>query len=526
MRTKPIGIAVAALIAMLGASSPRAATVDGTVKVGGVVLDETGDRSAVQETYDIYDGFAVSQVLLNGRLDRGHSFQLDVRDANLDSRQGSFLYRIPRTLKVTASYDQHRQVFDPARAVTSERKNWKVGADYMAGRWFGVTGSFGYITRDGDRLPFPTGGNVLGTPTQSVLGTQYDNALKIGEFSIHGQKDRRGGAVSYRISDYSDDLNGDADRKGQVVSARLYAPSPLYDKWTHMLRGSYGVRKLSTGGLEYKMSNFQYTGVVEPVRTWQVRYRFEANRVDDQSTKLKTDRFQNDLDVTYFYPKGQLMAGYGYETNDDDQTLTYYNSWRAAATFRQGRWITAKVNYAGRIKNDQEDLTLLKDVEAWRVRGNLQIAPVKSVTFGGEYANRQRQLPDLDVSIDGNVISGFGSYSLERWGSVTGNYSFSDDEYDDRVGRFRTKSHIATGRAEFTRVKNLRLAGGVTYMDIKRDLNIEKSSVFAEGAYQVFKDYAVEVQYNVYNYDDYILLDRYYTANVVRFNLVYNLKLR
>jgi hypothetical protein len=63
----------------------------------------------------------------------------------------------------------------------------------------------------------------------------------------------------------------------------------------------------------------------------------------------------------------------------------------------------------------------------------------------------------------------------------------------------------------------------VAYLDIGKDLNIEKSSIFAEGAYTILRDYQIEVQYNVYNYDDYILIDRYYTANVVRVNLVYNL---
>ena len=36
-------------------------------------------------------------------------------------------------------------------------------------------------------------------------------------------------------------------------------------------------------------------------------------------------------------------------------------------------------------------------------------------------------------------------------------------------------------------------------------------------------DYHVEVKYNVYNYDDYILLDRYYTANVVWVNVAWDL---
>ena len=69
MRARPIGILAAMMIVAFGASSSYATTLDGTVKVGGIILDEEGDRSAVQETYDVYDGFAVSQVR------RVHSWQ-------------------------------------------------------------------------------------------------------------------------------------------------------------------------------------------------------------------------------------------------------------------------------------------------------------------------------------------------------------------------------------------------------------------------------------------------------------------
>ncbi len=41
--------------------------------------------------------------------------------------------------------------------------------------------------------------------------------------------------------------------------------------------------------------------------------------------------------------------------------------------------------------------------------------------------------------------------------------------------------------------------------------------------YTVLDDLHVEVKYNVYNYDDYMILNRYYTANVVWFNVAYDL---
>ncbi len=518
MRTIAITNLAVALVVTLAASSAWAGTVDGTVKMGGVIFNETGDLSAVQETYNVHDGFALTQIQLSGRLNPRSYFMMDLRDVNLDSRQGDFLYRVPGWLKLTAGYDQDRQVFDPGRAVHSMRKDLKVGAEVTPSKWLGLSGFFNYLTRDGDRLSYPAG-------TASALGDTYDNTLVTGQWTAEVRKGRRGGAISYSHSGYSDNRNRAADRTGRVVSARLYTPSPFYDKWTHLMRAAFGVRKLSNSDIDYTLANFQYTGIVQPVETFLLKYNFDANRIDNESTGLRTDRFQNDLDATLFYKYGRLTGGYGYETNDDDRTLTSYQSWRAGASFRIKKVVGAQVDYAGRVKKDTEELTLLKDVEASRFRASLNLEPVNHVVLNGGYSRRERELTDIGVKVDGDVVNASGRFDQERWGSLSGDYTYSIDKYRDLAGRFDANSHIVTARAEFVRIRNLRLAGGVTYLDIRKDLDIEKSMLLAEGSYRVLRDYHLEVKYNVYNYDDYILLDRYYTANVLRINLAYDLHL-
>jgi hypothetical protein len=337
------------------------------------------------------------------------------------------------------------------------------------------------------------------------------------------RKDRRGAALSYRVSDYTDELNAAADRTGQVVAARVYTPCFFYDKWTHLVRGAYGVRKLSDNDIDYTLANFQYTGVVQPIDAFQFKYNFDANRIDNESTAFKTDRFQNNVDASYFYKYGRLSGGYGYETNDDDRRLTSYHSWRAGTAFHYERYVRAKFDYAGRVKKDQEELTLLNDVEASQIRARLEVQPIDDVVVGGGFTRREREFPDIGVETEGDAISAFARYSYPAWGALSGDYTYSTDEYVDLYDGFDTESHVVTGRVVFERIRNLWLASGVTYMDIGKDLDIEKSMVFVEGVYTVLDDYHLEVKYNVYNYDDYIMLDRYYTANVLWFNVVYDL---
>lgn len=509
-------IIVVMLTVALTAAAAWAGQWDATVKLGGIVLDEEGDKSAVQETYNIHDGFNLSEIHLTGSLNPQHYFTLSLREVNLDARQGDLVYRMPGMVRFNAHFDQHRQVFDPARAVTSDRKDWRFGATVTPLKWLDFNAGLNYQTREGDRLSYPAG-------TVSNLGSKYDYALVTGNVGAEARYGKRGLAVNYRFTDYSDELSEVTDRQGQVVSARVHMPCFFYDKWTHMLRGSLGKRELKNGDLDYELSTFAYTGVIRPIHAFQFRYNFDAERVDDKSTELKTDRIENNFDLTYFNRVGRIYGGYGYETNDDDKTLTSYNSWRAGIALRPDKHFMLKAHYAGRVKEDKEDLTLLRDVEAHRFRGDVEVRPIDWISVGGGYSIRKRDYPDIDVSADGQMARAYGRLDYADWGSVTGEYTYSLDDYDDLAAGFEAESNIYTTRLDFDRIQDLNLAGGLTYVEVRRDLDIQKYFFFLEGMYTVLDDYHLEVKYNRYEYDDFILLDRYYTANVVWINVAYDL---
>jgi hypothetical protein len=510
-------IPIAAALLVLAAATAAAGTLHGTVQVGGVFVDETGDPTTVQETYNLEEGFALSRIRLMGNLDPRSTFMLDLRDLNLRSRAGDLTLRVPGRFKLTAGYDQDRYLFDPGRGVTSERKDWQAGLQYTPSRWLALSGDVSLQAREGERLAYPAG-------TVSALGTAYDDGLVTGQVAGDVRRGRRGGGVSLRMSSYSNELLPAADRTGRVWAGRFYAPMPFYAQWNNLVRASYGTRELSGGDVEWTTQGFQYTAVIQPRESYELRYAFDANRLEDDAADLTTDRFQNDVDATWHHRYGRLTAGYGYEMNDDDRALTTYRSWRAGLTLRPDPRVNARVDYAGRVKKDQEELTLLKDIEASRVRARLEVRPVELLTLGGDYSKRERELPDIGVSVDGTVAGASLRYEVPSWGAVSADYSHAEDEYVDRLAGFTTQSDIVTTRLEVARIPNLRVAGGFTYLDIGKDLDIEKSMVFAEGTLKLAERYHLGVKYNCYNYDDYVLLDRYYTANVVRVELGYDLR--
>lgn len=515
---KSLGLAF--LLTALAASAGLAGDLNGTLKLGYIVKDETaGDISAIQETYNIYEGFAVSQVKLNGRLGGRNYFNLDVNDINLNSRRGRFAYRVPDVGKLTVRYDRYRQLYDMDGSVTSERENWRIGGVLTPRKGLRITGDYSIQNKNGDRLATPEG-------TNSFLGNQYDYGLQTGRFEVEARRGSRGLAAGYELSRFTDGDLTLAKRKGDIFSLRANGSDFLFPtKVSHFLRGSYGKQRLTEADLDYQLGAFQYLGTVRPSRAFQFQYRLDLSRIDNQSTRLQTDLVRNDFDLTWYNGIGKLFGGFGYVTNDDDVTLTSYNVWRVGGTASYGKWVTGKLSYATSEKEDQAKRTLLKDIESSRLRASIHARPSDPLTLGVSYVDRVREFPIIRVKATGQRYSAFGRYAVQGKGAINLDYSYSDEEYIDRVAGFDADNHTVTGRIDINAIKDLRLSAGLTYLDIGKDMDVEKSIMMFEGHYTLMNDYFIELKYNVYNYDDYVLLDRYYTANVVWVNIGYNLSL-
>lgn len=504
--------------AMLPTQPALAGTVGGTLEVGTVNVEKTwGDPSTMPEAWDIYDGFTVSRLNLEGTAGHRSAFGLDLRDVTRNNANGMFNYRLADLGGLTVRHARTRQLYDADGQVSAERRDWRAGLRLTPTPAFRLTADYGRQSRAGDRWALPAG-------TMSALGSAYDYVLQTHLVEGEVRKDGRMFAAGWEGSRLTDDTDADMDRRGDVFSARASVPCLLLPgRVNHFVRASYGKQELAATGLEVTMAAFQYLGTVRATDAVELRYRLGLDRTESDATGLQTDRTRNDLDATWRHAKGSLFAGYGFATTDDDVTLTDTNTWRVGGTLRDGdRW-QLRASYATSDKDDQESLTLLKDIESSRLKANLQVKLLDQLTVGGGYQQRDRDYPALDVTATGKRTHGFARAALAGWGTASVEYAYSDDEYVDLAGAFRADNSSVTARVDLTGVEHLRLGGGLTYLDLGKDLDVEKSILTFDGAYDLTKDYFVSVRYNVYNYDDFVLLDRYFTTNVVWLNVGYKL---
>jgi len=496
---------------------------DGQIRMGGIVKDETGDKSVMQETFNVYEGFSVTSLYLQGRFNPRTHLRFDLNDINLDDRNGQLEFRRSGVFSLRSRYDESRFVFDPVGALDASRKDFWSRLSLTPTKWFWLAADYNLQTREGDRLGYPSG-------VQSALGTRYDSDLN--RYRVEAQMRASsgiGGTIAVDGVDLTDNLSALNGREGRVYSANVHVPGVFYDRLTHVVRASLGRNELKESGLGYDVTTVQYTGLLAPWPALRAKYRFYGGQVEDEATDLQTNRYIHDGDVEVRYRIATLSGGYGWEAWDDDRSVTTYDNIRAALALRDpGDKVTARFAWSTRNKEDEEDITLLRDTEYARWDARIDTKPVTGITVGGRFAERTREMPDVGAQADGFYASAYGRYDRQFSGDsgvdaahVELSYQYSDDDYDNAVGAYHVKSNFVTGRVHADVFDKVKAGAGVTFMSISEDLDIDKSILSFDLGYALPRGFSVDAKYNVYNYDDYLVDGRYYTANVVWVNVGY-----
>lgn len=515
-----VGVLIAANAA--GTASAADWTLDGKLRLGGVWLDQEGNESTMPETYDIYDGFFLSSIYLKGRKDSNTHVTLDLTDINQDNRKGVFDFRQSGLLHVRSRFTESRWVFDPTGVADASRRNWNNRVSWTPYEFLWFSADYNLQTRDGDRIGLNPG-------LEGWLGTGYNSELHRYRFAAQARANNGiGGTVAYDGVTERDAIDHERERDGYVVSANLHVPGFYIEDLTHVLRGAVGRSEIRQGDVGFDMINFQYTGIWRALDWLRLRYRLYSSEVEDEATTLKTNNYRHDFDGTLSNRIAVLMLGYGWEGLDDDRAVTTTNKFRGSFSLRdpQNR-ISGRVSLDARDKEDAEAVTLLQDVESQRFDVRVDARPIAQLSMGARYSDRDREYPNIRTEVMGQAVTTYAAWSQpagdERI-SVTQvgvEYTYSDDEYDNRYGRERITSHAVTGRVGVTVMEDLDLMGSFTYLSLEEDLDLDKSIVSVGAGYRFPHGFLADVKYNAYNYDDYLLSDRVYTANVIWFNVGY-----
>ena len=496
---------------------------EGRIRMGGTLIDDTGDKSIMQDTYNLYEGFSLSSLYLKGQTNPFTHLLLDLTDVNLGDRRGRLDFRRVGALHLESTYAESRYVFDASGNIDARRRNSQNTLTYTPARWLWLSGDYNLQTRTGDRIPLNPG-------PPGWLGTAYDSKLNRwrGEAQMRAASGI-GGTVAYDGVRQNDALDDRRERSGYVVSANLQLPHLLVQRLTNIVRGAVGRSELPYSGLGFDLKNIQYTGLLDATRWSRIKYRFYASSIDDEATRMRTDNFIHDVDVSARWRRALASAGYGWEALDDDHAITTSQTWRGALSLSTAEnKVSGRVAYSARNTDDEEATTLIKDREFARLDVRLDARPKPAFSLGGRVANRDRTMPDISSEANGWTGTAYTTWRYEHFGDkgviagdLGADYTYADDDFDTTTGHEQVISHAATARLNITFHDRIDTQASVTYFKAGEDLDIRKSIVSVGLGYHFKNGFSADARYNAYNYDDYLVLARYYTANVVWLNVGY-----
>jgi len=511
---KKIFIIISLSLLWLVAVNVLASNGEGTVKIGYVFMDEEGNQSVQQSTFNQYDGLGLSFERFHYNFDNGLRLRADLKHITLNNRNLSLGVEKSGLFGIRAYNNQYRRTYNFEGSTFTRRHRTGASAWFIPHKYVRVFGGGTYVGKSGRMSDFFN----LNQPEvlEDVDYTQF--SYKIG---LRANYRGRMFQAEYRAADYKDDINDSRDQKRYKIRLTAIASVPHYE-WL-ILSGGFQHFETKYNKTDYKISaNTVWGGTtVKLPKHFTVSYKFYFDRTGSDSDLVATDNLSHAFFAGHVWPgRVGVTIGYQHDVNDDAVDATkadgmYFSGWvkpvkrldfRAEHGFRK-----EEVDEGARLLGD-EDRNYLK------ISGKYRLADYGSLT--ARYANKNRKNDQLGSDIDFQRVALDASVSIAEYGTLSAGYAYATGEYENDESMFEFADHLLHGDINSAEYYNVTAGFGVSYYRSKQDLDVESYNLRFTGTYRFMKTHRLEITYNVHNFDDYLIADNYYTANIVEVNLI------
>lgn len=541
-------VVLAALALILFGMNVLAAEGSGSVKVGFTSVDEEGNLSVDQSSYNLYEGLGLSLSDWNYAFDNGVGLHADFQNLTLNNRVMDLQLGKPGLFKFNGNNSQYRRFYNIDGTVFTRRNNTNLRLSFNPAKQVELFGGFNLVDRHGADELMPQsnyGPEVLDTLPRLI---DYKQSRFTG--GIKWDNKRSMVRAFYRATTFDDATEADNDRTGSELNLVASTIVPNYD-WI-LLSGGYVMRDSKLDNLEAELKTHQGWGGARfnfPDQ-FVVEYRMTYGWAERTSEEDRTvDNIYQLFSIGKNFKRiGGIRAGYEMRTQDDFiQKVT-------SSGFLFEGWLkpTDKLSFNGmfttRSEETDEGRRLLGDLDVTRHQFT---ASYTDPTWGRFKVRWQQRTRENDPLFTEGLTSGIGlttpeasevntkveynsltpELTLRRadLGSLTVTYSLitgSFENVQDSVD-YEFRDHVISGTVAPRSVGPLAVDFTATYFSSKRDNDIEKFSIEIGGKYTFIKNHHLDVRYTAINFDDYKTLGgnytQYYTGNIISVNLIKDL---
>jgi hypothetical protein len=509
-----------AILSLLCAYIPAGAAGNGIVKVGYTIMDEEGNKSVNQGTFNYYPGLAFSLEKFNYNLKNGLRFNADLKNISLNNRGMTFGVNKPGLFGLQMTNHQYRRTYDFDGSSFTRRRQTGGSLWFFPNRHIKL---FAGGTLTG------MAGNIVDLYNTEGFGSRVnlDYSQKSYNAGLRLNCQGRMFQVEYWATDYTDNINAARDQKRAVIRLDALMPIPNYEQ------------VILSGGFRHFETKFTQTDFVLSSNTvWgganynfakylTLNYNFIFDRTGSDSDYIATDNIAHTIYAGYnSLGKGGLTVGYQNDINDDFENKVKANSYYLSGWFIPAKYWEIRGEYGNRAEKMEDGWRLTGDEDRTRYKISARFKPL---TFGSitiKYENRHRKNDQLLSETDFNRLSADGNLRISGFGDISGGYSYATGDYKNRTSQFKFADHLLFGEINSIELFNHIVVGfGAQYYRSRRDLDIESFMLNLKIKYRFINNHYLEIIYNAHNFDDFIVNDRYYTANIVEINLIKDLSL-
>jgi hypothetical protein len=509
-----------AVLALLVLSASANAAGDGIIKVGYTIMDEEGNKSVNAGTFNSYPGLGLSLEKFRLIVLSGLRFNADLRNISLNNRNIILGVDRPGLFGLQITNNQYRRIYDfEGNSFTRRRQ---------------TGGSFWVFPNR--YLKLFAGGNLIGL-AGNVVDLYNTEGFGSRANLDYSQKSYNGGLrlnyqgkmfqAEYRATEYTNNNDATKDQKRYIIRLDALAPVPQFEQL--VLNGGFRHFETKYNENNFKISsnmvwggaNYKFAG------HYSLNYSFILDRTGSDSDYVATDNIAHAAYLGYNNPGiGGLTVGYQNDINDDFEDEIKADSYYLSGWLIAAKYLELRGLYGNRAEKVEDGWRLTGDEDRTRYKISARYRPNSYGTVSAAFENRHRKNDQISSEADFNRFSIDGTLKLAGYGDAAIGYSYAAGDYQNPTDQFEFADHILYGTLNSIEYFDHISAGfGAQYYRSRRDLDVESFTLNFMLNYRFVKNHHLEIRYNIHNFDDFIVNDRYYTANIIEIELIKELSL-
>jgi hypothetical protein len=485
----------------------------GQFKLGYIFLDEEGSQAVNQATFNQYDGFAVSVERFRYMFDSGIRIKADLKNISLNNRNLNLGLERSGLFGIRLHNDQYRRAYDFDGASFTRRHRTGASLWLIPHRFIKFFGGGEYIGKTGKMEALFDLGN-----TSPPIDVDYDQVCYNAGFRINYLG--RMFQAEYRAGNFDDNKHRDRDRSRYRIRLIGMGTVPRYE-WI-MLSGGFQHFETKFDESEFKISSNSVwgTAAIELPENFALKYHGRFDRTSSDSDVVATDNLAHAFYLSRSWPGlARLTAGYQHDINDDFEDAVSANSAYFSGWLKPVPQLEFRGEFGLRAETVDEGSRLLGDEDRTRFRLSAIYSSPAAGSINLKFENKRRKNDQLGSEANFSRISIDRTMTVVKYVGFSGGYAFATGDYKNNEQEFKFDSHVLYADLTSKEYRNLTAGFGAVYCRSKRDLDVESFTLRFSAMYQFMREYAVEAFYNIHNFDDYLIIDRYYTANIVEINI-------